>query len=227
MRQSGSGRSITRTTWEGSAIAAIGRPVRAKRWHRPDDFEQVTLRNLYAPARSCGCLGRDVNKTPRAAAIAKIGLPEDLFRPAPRRVVHATPTPISTRNSAKYRRCDQWSVEFRGSSVANTVELDNPELAIGPKRCPERLCSTNPKRRTKIARMAENPSAFTILRGDSGSSLAHRSVLAAPTIRPIFGTIRYMSSGNTAKKLWLAQYLAKHGDQPRCSEGGRASTRSP
>lgn len=32
-------------------------------------------------------------------------------------------------------------------------------------------------------------------------------------MRPIFGTIRYMSSENTEKKLWLAQYLAKYGDQ--------------
>jgi len=31
--------------------------------------------------------------------------------------------------------------------------------------------------------------------------------------RPIFGTIRYMSSNNTEKKLWLAKYLAKYGDQ--------------
>jgi deoxyribodipyrimidine photo-lyase len=32
-------------------------------------------------------------------------------------------------------------------------------------------------------------------------------------VRPIFGTIRYMSSDNTAKKLWLAKYLEKYGDQ--------------
>jgi deoxyribodipyrimidine photo-lyase len=32
--------------------------------------------------------------------------------------------------------------------------------------------------------------------------------------RPIFGTIRYMSSGNTEKKLWLANYLERYGDQP-------------
>ena len=32
-------------------------------------------------------------------------------------------------------------------------------------------------------------------------------------VRPIFGTIRYMSSENTEKKLWLAQYLAKYGEQ--------------
>lgn len=32
-------------------------------------------------------------------------------------------------------------------------------------------------------------------------------------VRPIFGTIRYMSSDNTAKKLWLTQYLAKYGEQ--------------
>jgi deoxyribodipyrimidine photo-lyase len=31
-------------------------------------------------------------------------------------------------------------------------------------------------------------------------------------VRPIFGTIRYMSSENTAKKLWLTQYLAKFAD---------------
>ncbi|MEO6603944.1 MAG: deoxyribodipyrimidine photolyase, partial [Polyangiaceae bacterium] len=33
-------------------------------------------------------------------------------------------------------------------------------------------------------------------------------------VRPIFGTIRYMSSENTEKKLWLANYLARYGDQP-------------
>ena len=32
-------------------------------------------------------------------------------------------------------------------------------------------------------------------------------------VRPIFGTIRYMSSENAAKKLWLTQYLAKYGEQ--------------
>ena len=32
-------------------------------------------------------------------------------------------------------------------------------------------------------------------------------------VRPIFGTIRYMSSENTEKKLWLVQYLAKYGEQ--------------
>jgi len=32
-------------------------------------------------------------------------------------------------------------------------------------------------------------------------------------VRPIFGTIRYMSSENTAKKLWLAEYLSKNGEQ--------------
>jgi deoxyribodipyrimidine photo-lyase len=31
--------------------------------------------------------------------------------------------------------------------------------------------------------------------------------------RPIFGTIRYMSSDNTAKKLWLEDYLARYGEQ--------------
>jgi deoxyribodipyrimidine photo-lyase len=31
--------------------------------------------------------------------------------------------------------------------------------------------------------------------------------------RPIFGTVRYMSSDNTAKKLWLEQYLARYGEQ--------------
>ena len=31
-------------------------------------------------------------------------------------------------------------------------------------------------------------------------------------VRPIYGTIRYMSSGNTEKKLWLANYLAKYGE---------------
>jgi deoxyribodipyrimidine photo-lyase len=32
-------------------------------------------------------------------------------------------------------------------------------------------------------------------------------------VRPIFGTIRYMSSENTEKKLWLANYLARYGEQ--------------
>ena len=32
-------------------------------------------------------------------------------------------------------------------------------------------------------------------------------------VRPIFGTIRYMSSENTQKKLWLAKYLEKYGEQ--------------
>ncbi|MEO8904081.1 MAG: deoxyribodipyrimidine photolyase [Polyangiaceae bacterium] len=32
-------------------------------------------------------------------------------------------------------------------------------------------------------------------------------------VRPIFGTIRYMSSENTGKKLWLDQYLARYGEQ--------------
>ena len=32
-------------------------------------------------------------------------------------------------------------------------------------------------------------------------------------VRPIFGTIRYMSSENTAKKLWLEAYLARYGEQ--------------
>lgn len=31
-------------------------------------------------------------------------------------------------------------------------------------------------------------------------------------VRPIFGTVRYMSSENTQKKLWLAEYLAKFGN---------------
>jgi deoxyribodipyrimidine photo-lyase len=30
-------------------------------------------------------------------------------------------------------------------------------------------------------------------------------------VRPIFGTVRYMSSANTEKKLWLANYLVKYG----------------
>ncbi|HET7541907.1 MAG TPA: deoxyribodipyrimidine photolyase [Polyangiaceae bacterium] len=34
-------------------------------------------------------------------------------------------------------------------------------------------------------------------------------------VRPIFGTIRYMSSENTAKKLWLTGYLAKYGEAAR------------
>lgn len=33
-------------------------------------------------------------------------------------------------------------------------------------------------------------------------------------VRPIFGTIRYMSSDSTEKKLWLDGYLARYGDQP-------------
>lgn len=36
--------------------------------------------------------------------------------------------------------------------------------------------------------------------------------------RPIFGTIRYMSSESAEKKLWLAQYLAKYGEQRRLLE---------
>ncbi len=32
-------------------------------------------------------------------------------------------------------------------------------------------------------------------------------------VRPIFGTIRYLSSENTEKKLWLAQYLERYGEQ--------------
>ena len=32
-------------------------------------------------------------------------------------------------------------------------------------------------------------------------------------VRPIFGTIRYMSSDSTEKKLWLAQYLERYGEQ--------------
>jgi deoxyribodipyrimidine photo-lyase len=32
-------------------------------------------------------------------------------------------------------------------------------------------------------------------------------------VRPIFGTVRYMSSANTAKKLRLTKYLAKYGEQ--------------
>lgn len=37
-------------------------------------------------------------------------------------------------------------------------------------------------------------------------------------VRPIYGTIRYMSSDNTQKKLWLAKYLAKYGQQPTLLE---------
>lgn len=36
-------------------------------------------------------------------------------------------------------------------------------------------------------------------------------------VRPIFGTIRYMSSDNTEKKLWLAAYLARYSDESRSS----------
>lgn len=36
-------------------------------------------------------------------------------------------------------------------------------------------------------------------------------------VRPIFGTIRYMSSENTEKKLWLENYLARYGEQPALS----------
>jgi deoxyribodipyrimidine photo-lyase len=32
-------------------------------------------------------------------------------------------------------------------------------------------------------------------------------------VRPIFGTVRYMSSENTAKKLWLTRYLAQFGER--------------
>jgi deoxyribodipyrimidine photo-lyase len=32
--------------------------------------------------------------------------------------------------------------------------------------------------------------------------------------RPIFGTIRYMSSDNTVRKLEIKQYLARFGGQP-------------
>lgn len=32
-------------------------------------------------------------------------------------------------------------------------------------------------------------------------------------LRPIYGSIRYMSSGNTQKKLWLDSYLARYGEQ--------------
>jgi len=31
--------------------------------------------------------------------------------------------------------------------------------------------------------------------------------------RPIFGTVRYMSSGSAEKKLWLEQYLVRYGDE--------------
>ena len=36
--------------------------------------------------------------------------------------------------------------------------------------------------------------------------------------RPIFGTVRYMSSANTARKLHLKRYLARHGTQTALSE---------
>jgi deoxyribodipyrimidine photo-lyase len=36
-------------------------------------------------------------------------------------------------------------------------------------------------------------------------------------VRPIFGTIRYMSSASTDKKLWLANYLARYSDESRSS----------
>ncbi|HEX7451662.1 MAG TPA: deoxyribodipyrimidine photolyase [Polyangiaceae bacterium] len=36
-------------------------------------------------------------------------------------------------------------------------------------------------------------------------------------VRPIFGTVRYMSSENTEKKLWLANYLARYSDESRSS----------
>jgi hypothetical protein len=49
--------------------------------------------------------------------------------------------------------------------------------------------------------------------GASGVMIA----LGVP-VRPIFGTIRYMSSENTEKKLWLAKYLAKYGEQPSLLE---------
>jgi deoxyribodipyrimidine photo-lyase len=37
-------------------------------------------------------------------------------------------------------------------------------------------------------------------------------------VRPIFGTIRYMSSESTEKKLWLDNYLARYGEQPALLE---------
>jgi deoxyribodipyrimidine photo-lyase len=36
-------------------------------------------------------------------------------------------------------------------------------------------------------------------------------------VRPIFGTTRYMSSENTEKKLWLANYLASYSEESRSS----------
>ena len=32
--------------------------------------------------------------------------------------------------------------------------------------------------------------------------------------RPVFGTVRYMSSENTARKLRVREYLARYADQP-------------
>lgn len=68
----------------------------------PADFEN-------APARSCSCLARDLNEASRAAGIAKIGLPENLFCPAACGIFHAATTAAVHRNSEKCNRSDQWS----------------------------------------------------------------------------------------------------------------------
>ena len=41
---------------------------------------------------------------------------------------------------------------------------------------------------------------------------ATKKTAAWGPVRPIFGTVRYMSSDNTQKKLWLARYLARYGE---------------
>ena len=38
--------------------------------------------------------------------------------------------------------------------------------------------------------------------------------------RPIFGTVRYMTSANTARKLRVKRYLARYGSEPT---GGRSA----
>lgn len=40
--------------------------------------------------------------------------------------------------------------------------------------------------------------------------------------RPIFGTVRYMASASTAKKLWLTRYLERYGDRPSLFGGAHS-----
>lgn len=44
--------------------------------------------------------------------------------------------------------------------------------------------------------------------------------------RPIFGKLRYMTSGSTQRKLRLREYLARFGDEPSATAGGRGKRRS-